>query len=194
MYIAQKPCSFGGHKFKIGESVPKELVLPSAVRRLTKGGVIAEVGNAGHLLPASTSIESTEEAQEVSVPILAEEGVTTARMTIDELLGAIETIQKEDDEIIADFSKIENEDVLIFIDVMKNAESPIHEAAEARASEIVQNADTEKEIPDTESDLMRMKRDELAEIAAGYGMTVEEEHTKKMLTAYILEAQQKAGE
>lgn len=190
MYIAQKPCSFAGQTYRVGETIPDGVVLPEAVSRLKKGGVIAEVGGSGKLLPAATSTESTEEAQVVSVPILGEDGATYMNMTVEELLDAIATVQKTDDEIINDIAKIENEDILIFIDVMKDAAEPIHEAAAARAEEIA----AEPEFPDTESELMRLKRDELAEIAAGYGLEVEEEHTKKMLTAYILEAQQKAGE
>ena len=183
MYIAQKPCSFAGTSYNIGDTIPKDKVLPEAVTRLIRNGVIAEVGNAGPLLPASTSLE---------VPIVADEGVTTVKMTTEELLKAIHTIQKTDDEIIADFEEIENEEVLIFIDVLTGAREGIHEAAEARAEAIC--GPKAPEIPETEKELMALTRKELAEFAAFLGMEVEDKHTKQMLTDYILEVQQGSDE
>lgn len=189
MYIAQKPCSFAGQTYRVGEMISDGVILPEAVSRLKKGGVIAEVGEAGPLLPAAASIESTGAVQIVSVPILEKEGVTYMNMTIEELLEAIATIQKADDEIIKDIAKIENEDVLIFVDVMKDAVGSIHEAAVARAEKIA----AEPKIPDTESALMQLKRDELEEIAAGYDLEVEESRTKRILVSNILKAQKRAG-
>ena len=57
MFIANKPCKFAGLKFKSGEEIPAKLILPKAVNRLKRLGLIAEVGEAGSLLPPATSIE-----------------------------------------------------------------------------------------------------------------------------------------
>lgn len=193
MFIAQKPCTFAGVDYKIGDSIKDGAVLPEAVTRLIRTGVIAEADNAGPLLPAVASIE---EPEKLLVPIVVDEGVTTVEMTVEELLGAVHTIQKTDEEIIEDIKKIKNEDVLIFVDVLKGAKENIHEAAAARAEEICPSETAEEEAvkwPTTERALMDLKRDELAECATFYGMTVEEKHTKAMLTEYILNAQRQQG-
>ena len=44
-------------------------------------------------------------------------------------------------------------------------------------------------VPTTEKELMSLTRARLAEFASFYGKTVEEEDTKRMLTAFILKAQ-----
>lgn len=186
MFIAQKPCTLAGVDYKIGDPIPDGAVLPEAVTRLIRTGVIAEVGNAGPLLPAAASIEGVDK---LLVPIVAEEGVTTVEMTVEELLGAVHTIQKTDEEIIEDIKKIESEDVLIFVDVLTGAKDNIHEAASTRAEEICKPV----QWPTTERALMDLRKDELAECATFYGMTVEDTHTKAMLTEYILNAQKQQG-
>lgn len=40
-FIALKPCCFAGQKFKIGETVPRELVLPEMKKRLLAMGKLA---------------------------------------------------------------------------------------------------------------------------------------------------------
>lgn len=121
MFKAEKPCNFAGTDYRIGDPIPEGVVLESAVTRLIKAGVIAEVGNAGPLLPASTSIEDEEE-------------------------------------------------------IVPEEEEP---------SETIHY---------TERSLMGLTRSELVEIATNLGMEVDDSHTKKMLTAYILEAKQGSDE
>lgn len=182
MYIALKACSFKGQKFKAGDTIPNGLVMPTAVRRLIKGEIIAEVGNAGPLLPASTSLEM------VSVPIIAEEGTTYLDMKVDELLEAVHTIQKSEEEIIADIEKMTSEDVLIFIDIFKGDVESIREAANKRADELFG-----KNQP-TADEFMAMKRAELVEIASSYGKTVTDKDTKQMLVDFIMEAQKQGSD
>lgn len=40
-FIALKPCKFAGQKFKIGETVPGELILPGAAKNLVKMQILA---------------------------------------------------------------------------------------------------------------------------------------------------------
>lgn len=183
MYTALKPCSFAGEHFKIGDTIPDGLVQAQAITRLKNGGFIAEAG-AGPLLPATASIENT-----VAVPILADEGEAIIDMTVEDLLAAVKAIQMPDEELLAEIETIESGDVLILIDIIRGSNEAIHEAAKAKALAEEASAD---EIPTTEYELMRLRREQLAGIAEGYGMEVTEEHTKKMLTAYILEAQKEA--
>lgn len=121
MFKAVKPCNFAGTDYRIGDHIPEGVVLETAVMRLIKSGVIAEVGNAGLLLPASTSIEDEE------------------------------SVQEEKEEPSAN---------ILF----------------------------------TERSLMGLNRGELVEIATNLGMEVDDSHTKRMLTAYILEVKQGSDE
>ena len=43
MYIAKKPCHFGGKTFRVGESIPEEAIVKSRVSALIRWGMIAEV-------------------------------------------------------------------------------------------------------------------------------------------------------
>lgn len=42
-FIARKPCSFGGTRFLIGETVPSELVLPERMGSLISMGILAKI-------------------------------------------------------------------------------------------------------------------------------------------------------
>ena len=64
MYIAKKICRFAGRKFMKDEPIPDGYVLNTAAPRLISMGVIAEVKDAGPLLPASSSIDDDIPVQE----------------------------------------------------------------------------------------------------------------------------------
>lgn len=57
MFVAKKLCKFGGHKFGKNEPIPTELIHETAITRLIRCGVIAEVEGEGPLLPSLTSLE-----------------------------------------------------------------------------------------------------------------------------------------
>ena len=63
MFVAKKVCKFGGMTFGKGDAVPAELVHESAITRLIRCGVIAEVAGEGPLLPSLTSLENNPEAE-----------------------------------------------------------------------------------------------------------------------------------
>ena len=182
MFIAQKPCSFAGRKFKIGETIPEGLVHEKAIPRLKKGGILAVVGE-GLLLPSTTTLE---EPRMVDVPILADEGEAIMDMTVEDLQAGVRAVQLSDDDLLKEIETIESGDVLIFIDVIRgnSVNEAIHEAAKARAASL-----EPAPIPDTEAELMKLTRQELVDIATRLGMMVEDKHTKPVLTEYILQAQ-----
>lgn len=181
MFVALKPCTFAGQKFIKGNTIPEGLVDPKAVVRLTKGGKIAVAG-AGPLLPATSTIEATP--QTVAVPLLADEGEAFIDMTIEELLMCVRAVQLPKEELVKTLATIETEEALILIDVLTGQDEEIHDTAEARAEELA----GVKEIPETEEDLMKLTRAQLAEIAQSLGKEVADADTKKVLVAFILEA------
>ena len=75
MFVAKKLCKFGGHKFGKNEPIPTELIHETAITRLIRCGVIAEVEGEGPLLPSLTSLEDNPamEDEESEVEMEAEE-------------------------------------------------------------------------------------------------------------------------
>lgn len=72
MYIALKPCTFAGKKYKIGEPIADGVVLREAAPRLCKMGMIAAVGvsgiiadsnEGGPLLPPSSTIDPEKDPE-----------------------------------------------------------------------------------------------------------------------------------
>lgn len=183
MLYAQKLVKFAGKEFKIGEAIPDELVLPEARTRLIKNGVIAEAAGAGPLLPAPSSIG--EKPAKIAVPILADEGEAVMDMSVEDVICAIKTIQKPEEEILKDIETIESEEVLILIDVLNGAKEPVHGAAAARAAVITIDPEYQEKF----DELMKNKREELVEIAESLEISVSDEDTKAIITAAILEKQ-----
>lgn len=189
MLVAQKPCSFAGQKFIIGDVIPDHMVLPEAKTRLVKGGVIAEVaGDGSVLLPVSPSSES----RMVSVPILADEGEAFYDVSIDDLLEAIRVIQKPEDGILEYIKTATSEDALILIDVLTGATEPIHGEARKRALELngEEEPSGEEAIPAyPKYKLEKLNKAELTKIATELGLTVGEEDTNAMIREAILAKQ-----
>lgn len=67
MYIAKKPCHFQGRIFRIGESVPEEVIDMKRVPALVKWGMIAEVDG-----KAPETEEKASEAVKAKVPDAAQ--------------------------------------------------------------------------------------------------------------------------
>ena len=114
-------------------------------------------------------------------------------MSVEDVICAIKTIQKPEEEILKDIETIESEDVLILIDVLNGATEPVHGAAAARAG-VITGAGDDTEEPDPEykekyDELMKHRRDELVKIAESLEISVSDEDTKAIITAAILEKQ-----
>ena len=96
MFIANKPCTFYGQDFKIGEVVPAELIDVKAVKSLKqmrviveageqKGSVVAPVANGVFAVPVITkdgtlSVELTAEALHVLFTVLQENADNAAEL------------------------------------------------------------------------------------------------------------------
>ena len=75
-YIALKPCSFAGQRFRIGAEIPEILLLPEAINGLVKMGVIAAGDGAqpvaGAQSPAKVEINVEVEEGTLALNISAE--------------------------------------------------------------------------------------------------------------------------
>lgn len=156
-YIAIKPCSFAGKRFRIGESIPDGAIIPGAVKRLLKEGVIAET-EAGPLLPASASLV---------VPIIAEDEVIKLEMTADELIKVVEIAQLPESDIIAQLQSLEKEEQLILLDALAKSDA-VFEAAK----ELSFGTETVKGHLDPEQ-LETMSYNELKKLAKDMGLATD---------------------
>lgn len=136
-YVALKPCSFAGQRFRIGETVPAEVIQPGAARNLVKMGLIADDGAATTMAaaapaaPAKGTVTITVHAKEGDMPL---EPTTAGLQAIFDVLTAN----------IADAEPTINEmtdgDALILLDFVDNRKS-IKDIARTRAKELYGNTE-----------------------------------------------------
>lgn len=138
-YVALKPCCFAGQRFKVGEDVPEELVLPGAAKNLVKMGVIAK----------QAEITNAQVDQQVNEPqiipaaielyIHAEEGDVLVEPTNEGLQAIFDVLNSNVEKAEPIIQQMNDGDALILLHVTDNRKS-IKEAAEARAKEISEEA------------------------------------------------------
>lgn len=138
-YVALKPCCFAGQRFKVGEDVPEELILPGAAKNLVKMGVIAK----------QAEITNAQVDQQVNEPqiipaaielyIHAEEGDVLVEPTNEGLQAIFDVLNSNVEKAEPIIQQMNDGDALILLHVTDNRKS-IKEAAEARAKEISEEA------------------------------------------------------
>lgn len=125
---ANKPCSFGGHKFLIGEEIPVELVAnPKAQEKM---GVIS-------IADGETEVND----RLITIPIHTDNGDISLSVTNEELnvftdIRQIGVNSTEDKQKISELiQKVESEDLLILLDAL-DGRKHVKEEAQARAQEL----------------------------------------------------------
>lgn len=125
-YVALKPCRVGGHAFRIGETVPKELIAPGAEKNLLKMGILAATEPA----PGAADVP---EALNIQVPV--EEGELPLTITKEGLEAAILAVTSSADDAKRVAAGMADRDALILLDLLDPRKS-VQEAAKARAQEL----------------------------------------------------------
>lgn len=161
VYIAQKPCSFAGKRYRIGEPIPDGVILPLAIKRLLTSGVIAESG-AGFLLPASASLD-----KEVSIPLVAENRGNEIKLTVEQLVEVVKIVQMTEEEIIASIDNVTSEEQLILIDALSKSKA-VYEAAEFAAKKLIGEPEEGHLDP---KDLSAMNYNDLKKLAKDMGVS-----------------------
>ena len=134
--IAQKPCSFEGQKFFIGDEIPASLV--AAPKTLEKMGVIAIAANGG-VSPEAT-IHTVEQGL-IEVIVHAVDGdiplkITNAELSVFTEIRQIGVNSTEDKQKISEMiQKIESEDLLIILDALDGRKF-VKDEAQAKAQEL----------------------------------------------------------
>ena len=131
-YVALKPCCFAGHRFRIGETIPDEVVHPGNANNAVKMGLIAkQPGDATtHVdTPAETGNTTVET---MAVTIHAEEGDLPLNLTAEGLQSVVDVLTSNVDDAEPIVAAMTDGDALILLHMTDNRKS-IKAAAEARA-------------------------------------------------------------
>ena len=140
--IAQKPCSFGGKKFYIGEEIPAESVLnPNAQAKM---GVLAIVTNdAGATQPAGEQ-EDINPVETMTVVIRAEEGDLPLNLTAEGLQAVVDVLTSKVEDAEPIVEAMTDGDALILLHLTDNRKS-VKTAAESRAKALNEEETEESE-------------------------------------------------
>ena len=142
--FAQKPCSFGGRSFFVGEEVPEELVLNPLIQE--KMGVLATISDGAEIqdgLPVEKLQELVAEVADVKFEIIihAKEGDLAIQVTNEELSVFTDILQigvskaDEKQKISEKIRKVDSEDLLILLDAL-DSRRYVKDLAQARAEQI----------------------------------------------------------
>lgn len=132
--IAQKPCSFGGKRFYIGDEIPAQLILnPNAQAKM---GVVAIVNDeASDVHPAAVVEETRSTVETISVVIRADEGDLTLNLTAEGLQSVVDVLSGKAADAEPIIEQMTDGDALILLHISDSRKS-IKAAAEARAQAI----------------------------------------------------------
>lgn len=133
--IAQKPCSFGGKKFYIGDEIPAELVLDPKLQQ--KRGKLVIV-NGEDTLPPADGETSSEPVAVMEVVIHAEEGDLPLSVTAEGIQAVVDILTSNVDDGKPIVDQMEDGDALILLHIVDGRKG-IKDAAEARAKALNAN-------------------------------------------------------
>lgn len=140
--IAQKPCSFGGKRFYIGDEIPAQLILnPHAQAKM---GVVAIFNDeAAAVSPAPVVVETRTPVETISVVIHAEEGDLPLNLTAEGLQSVVDVLTAKATDAEPIIQQMNDGDALILLHI-SDSRKAIKAAAEARAQAIsAEEEDTE---------------------------------------------------
>lgn len=148
-YVALKPCCFAGHRFRIGETVPDEVVHPGNANNAVKMGLIArqpgETTNAAEI-PADTENATVET---MSVNIHAEEGDLTLNLTAEGLQAVVDVLTGNVENAEPIVAAMTDADALILLHAADYRKG-VKVAAEARAQALTEEAEETEETEEAE--------------------------------------------
>lgn len=138
--IAQKPCSFGGKKFYIGEEIPAELVLnPQVHAKLGTLTVVADDAVTGEV-PGTPDIEPAV----LSVVVHAKEGDLPITLSAEGLQAVVDALTSNADDAGSIIKQIDDRDALALL-YYTDSRKTVKEAAEARARAVDEEGTDDEE-------------------------------------------------
>lgn len=124
-YIALKPCSFAGQRFRIGAEIPEILLLPEAINGLVKMGVIAAGDGA-------QPVAGAQSPAKVEINVEVEEGTLALNISaevLQDIFTAMCGVVDEAEKVIDEMTDV---DALVLLNLADQRKS-IKTAAETRA-------------------------------------------------------------
>lgn len=125
--IAQKPCSFGGKRFFIGDEIPVEYVLDPKAQEMM--GILVQVNAQGAPAAENTPLET------VTVTVRSEEGDIPLDVTADGIQAVFDALTSNADDAKATIEQMTDGDALILLHSTDSRKS-VQTAAETRAKEL----------------------------------------------------------
>lgn len=135
MYIALKPCEFAGQRFLTGETIPDELVHPSAVGRLKRQRILAVPD--GQKEVVTVTVPQTETKPMFTVPILAEEGTLPVELPAEDLEVLFKVLQSNADEAGKLAAEQTNKDLLLCIHALDGRKT-VKNVAKEQATALIE--------------------------------------------------------
>ena len=138
--VANKPCSFGGKKYFIGEEIPAEVVVDPA--RLEKMGVLTVIRDG---IPVEALEECVAEVGEVqfSIPIKKDDQSFLLDITEPQLQEAVETMQMPVKDAVGHIKdNVEDITVLILINAV-DSRAAVKKETESKAKEFEETGKSE---------------------------------------------------
>lgn len=118
-YVALKPCSLGGRKFRIGETVPEEVIQPGAEKNLIGMQIIA----------AKEGADSTAAPEAITIKI---DGDLELKIKGEGLQSVVDVLVGTADDAEATIKEMTDADALILLDYIDKRKT-VKELAKERA-------------------------------------------------------------
>lgn len=144
--IAQKPCSFGGRKFYIGDEIPAELVMDPKLQE--KRGLLTIVNDAPAFISDIDFGDPAGDCSVIAVVLHTEKGDFPLELTEEGLQSVVDVLTSKGDTAKAIVEQMTEEHALILLNATDSRKN-IKEAAEARAMAL-NSEETPSEEEDTE--------------------------------------------
>ena len=137
-YVALKPCCFADRRFKIGETIPGELIHPASAANLIKMNIIS--ANTDGIPQPTIAPQPAAAVETMTVNFHAKEGDLPLELTQAGLQAAFDVLTANATEAEKIIGQMTDGDALIFLD-LTDTRKTIKEAAKNRAQAI--NAEQE---------------------------------------------------
>jgi len=150
-YIALKPCRFAGQSFRIGDTIPDELVHSGASKNLVKMNII---GIDGENAPALAAKPAEAKEEFITIDIHTSEGDMPVNVTKEGLQAIFDVLQESAKDTESTIAQMTDTEALLLINICDSRKS-VKALAEDRAkaiSDADEAEESDQEGEETEGD------------------------------------------
>ena len=139
-YVAVKPCRFAGQEFRIGDSVPAEVVQPGAAKNLVKMGIIAPTDAVAPAPVVQKAPAAPVQPTTIDLTVTTKEGEMQLSPSVDGIKKVFAVLTGNVKDAEKTIKTIDEDDTLILLH-LADARKSVKDLAEARAVEIAPSED-----------------------------------------------------